>query len=303
MRVGPVLAALAIAMLAFAGTADAKKKHKKKVAPVVSATATASGSTEGQTVTATATCPSGTKAVGGGFSTPPLSPMPDSAGAAIASRKVGASQWVASMVVEGTPGSPLVLTTAVYCRKGAPATTPVSTTSSLPDSTGPPITPTQANATCPAGQVQLSGGFAIDTVGPALVLSSSRLDPLTWQVTGVAGDPGHTITSQADCAKQPKKKKGKKGKKKVKKLVTPTEVIGTATSNTAVVNTTPTATCPPKTFAVNGGFSQPGAVSSATSSFLFVITESQAVGNTWHVSGFNESPNPGTLRSHVYCSR
>jgi hypothetical protein len=292
-------------MLAFAGTADAKKKHKKKkVAPVVSATATATGTAENQILAATATCPAGTRAVGGGFSTPPLPPMPQDAGAASASHKVGANQWLASMEVLGTPGPPVVLTTVVYCRKGAPVTTPVSITSSLPASGSPPITPTPANAACPAGQAQLSGGFAIDTLGPALPLSSSRLDPLTWQATAVAGDPGHTITSQADCAKKPKMKKGKKGKKrKGTKLATPTEVIGSATSDPAVINTTATATCPAGRRAVNGGFSQPGAVSSATSSFIFLVTESQAVGNTWHVSGFDEIPNPGTLRSHVYCSR
>jgi hypothetical protein len=54
--------------------------------------------------------------------------------------------------------------------------------------------------------------------------------------------------------------------------------------------------------AVDGGFSQPGALQ-GTPAFVYLVTESQAVGNTWHVSGFNEGSAPGTLRSHGYCSK
>ena len=309
MRAGLLLAALAVVMMAFAGAADAKKKKKKKLGPVVTATATATGTSQNQIITATATCPKGTKAVGGGFSTPPLPPSPVNAGVATASHKVGANQWLASMEIIGTSGPTVVLTTTVYCRKGAPATTPVTTSTPVAQPSGPPpITPTAANASCPAGKVQISGGFAIDSVLDSgglttLLLSSHRTDPLTWQPTAVGIAPGHSLTGQADCAKQPKSKKGKKSEaaKKTKKLKPPTEVTGDTTSGSTVTTVTAVATCPAKTFAVNGGFSEPGALQSL-SSFFFLVTESQAVGNTWHVSGFNESSNPGTLRSHGYCS-
>jgi len=296
-------------MLAFAGTADAKKKKRHKVAPVVTATATATGTVEGQIISATATCPSGTRAVGGGFSTPPLPPDPQDSGVATASHKVGANQWVASMQVIGTPGPAVVLTTTVYCRKGAPVTTPVSTTTLLPQSSSPPFAVTPSNATCAAKQVQLSGGFSASSVVSSsgfdvLVLSSNRVDPLTWQVTGLGVTAGQTLVSQADCATRPKAKKGKKHKKK-KKLVTPTEVTGdviSAGSGSSVATATAIATCPSNMKAVKGGFSQPGALT-GSSPFFYFLTESQAVGNTWHVSGFNESSSAGTLRSHGYCSR
>ena len=308
MRVGLLLAALAVVMLAFAGAAEAKKK-KKKLGPVVSATATAAGSVSGQIFTATATCPKGTNAVGGGFSTPPLPPSPNQAAIAIASHKVGSTQWLASMQYIGTSGPSLGLTTVVNCRKGAPATAPVSTSTSLPIVGGSaPIPTTPSNASCSAKKVQLSGGFTLDrAIDPtisikALPLSSNRSAPLTWQATGIAIEGGHTLTSQADCAKQPKAKKGKKKKK----LKAPTEVTGdTQGSNSSSAATvTAIATCPGGTVPVNGGFSQPGALSTNSSGFFF-LSESQAVGNTWHVSGFNLS-GPGstaTLRAHGYCAK
>jgi hypothetical protein len=304
MRSGLLLAALAVVMLAFAGTADAKKKKKKGLGPVVTATATASGSTAGQILTATATCPAKTKAVGGGFSVPPLPPSPVNTAVALASHKVGANQWLASTQIFGGSGPSVTMTTTAYCRKGAPATAPVTTSLALPQVMA--VTPTEANASCLPKQVQLSGGFAIDNVGISLnvlLLSSNRAGPSTWLATALATQPGHTITSQADCAKQPKAK-GKKAatsKKKKAKIVAPTETTGDSTSGSVAATVTAVATCPPKMSAVNGGFSQPGALQPTTGFFL--ITESQAVGNTWHVSGFNETSNPGTLRSYGYCSK
>jgi hypothetical protein len=315
-----ILASLAVVMMAFAGAADAKKKHKKKqkLGPIVTATATASGTTQGQTFTATATCPIGTNAIGGGFSMPPLPPSPNNAGLATASHKVGTNQWTASAQYLGSSGS-IVLTTYVYCRKGAPVTTPVSTTTPLPEVTGPPVSATVSSASCPAGQVQLSGGFAIDSLftGGSLetfLLSSHRADPLTWQASGLSLDSGHSLTSQADCATQPKAKKKKhkssavaakkKKKKKVKKLVTPTEVTGEVTGNTAMIQTvTAAANCPSGTTPIAGGFDQPGAFSSTTLNFIFFITESQAVGASWHVSGFMEGSGSGTLRAYGYCTK
>jgi len=302
MRAGLLLAALAVVMLAFAGTADAKKK--KKLGPVVTATATASGSTVGQILTATATCPNGTKAVGGGFSVPPLPPSPVNTGVALASYKVGANQWLASMQILGTSGPLVTMTTTAYCRKGAPGTTTVTTTTPIAQASGPPpITPTAANASCPGKKVQVSGGFAVNNVlsGSSLgvfLLSSNRSDAQTWQATAVGLEPGHTLTSQADCAAKPKK--GKKGKKK-KKIKAPTEVTGDTSTGNPITSVTAVATCPAKNFDVNGGFSQPGSLQTSMT-FLYIVTASQAVGSTWQVTGFNETSTNGTLRSHGYCS-
>jgi len=302
--VGLILAMIAVGMLAFAGTADAKKKKKKKVTPVVTATATATGTVQFQVITATATCPAGKNAVGGGFvTTPPVAPGSVDAGLASASHKVGANQWVASAQILGTPGPPVVLTTSVYCRKGASVTTPVSTPTSVPTFGGAGATP--SNAACPAGQVQLSGGFTAELIFNAggslqeIPISSNRIDPLTWQASAITTSSPHVLTSQADCAAKPKAKKGKKKKKK-KKLVTPTEVTGDAATSTPTQSVTAIATCPTKTFAVNGGFSQPGAVSPPTL-FFYWLTESQAVGNAWHVTGFLGTGPGGTLRSYGYC--
>ena len=304
---GKVLALVAVAMLALVGSADAKKKKKHKVPPVVTATATATGTVGGQIFSATATCPAGTKALGGGFSAPPLTPSSDDLAVAVASHKVGANQWQATAQFIGGPGPPVTLTTYAYCRKGAPVTTPVTVSTPIPDFVEGVSGATPANASCPAGTVQLSGGFAMDVVlgsstSPiAIPLSSNRTDPLTWQATAIAGETGHTITSQADCAKNPKAKKGKKRKKK-KKLRTPTEVTGDVTSPDFSESVSATALCPTKTFAVNGGFSHSGF--SVSNPYFFLITESQAVGTTWRVTGFLIEGDNGQqqLRSYGYCS-
>jgi hypothetical protein len=305
-----LLAALAVAMLAFAGTADAKKKKKKNLGPVVTATATATGTGGASNIiSATATCPSGTKAVGGGFSLPPLAPGLLAVGLGTASHKVGTTQWLSSAQILGSPSGSVVLTTNVYCRKGAPATTSVSTPTALPQVGGTsPVPVTASNATCPAKTVQMSGGFTVDRIagsGTTLPLSSSRLDPLTWQATGLSTEAGRTLTSQVDCAKQPKAKKGKKSeaaKKKKQKLKSPVEVTGD-TSSAGGASVTAIATCPAGTVPVTGGFSQPGALQSTTAPFFYVLTASQAVGNTWQVTGFNETSSQGTLRSHGYCAK
>jgi hypothetical protein len=304
LRAGLGLAALAVAMLAFAGSADAKKHKKKKVAPIVTATATVSTGAQYAPVSATATCPAGTNAVGGGFSTPPLPPSPNNAFASFGSHKVGSTQWTANGVGLGT-GSPIPVTVYAYCRKGAPVTTPVVTTISLPVFAG---AATVANASCPVGQVLMSGGFSVttDASNIALPLSSNRTDPGTWQVTAATGFAGLTMTSQADCASQPKVKKSGKSKsaavaKKKKKttLVPPTEVTGSVTNTTNVTTGTATAPCPVKTFPVVGGFNA-GDVTSPTPSFNF-ISASQAVGSAINVSGYILNAQPATLKAYGYC--
>jgi hypothetical protein len=238
-------------LAAVPAQALAKKKHKKQTlqGPVVTVSAvgnTASGFDEDST--AVATCPTGTVALGGGFSAPSDSV---NALAVFDSYRSGIDSWtVVGVRFRGNAAA----TAFVYCRKATRSIDDVTGTGTIPSggqSGG-------ASATCPPGSHLIGGGFQSsrepgDTVAYALTNMSSA--PETWSLVDVNGSGAsgnRAITAHAYCLtgirpptflsattspllavnaagsitspacpvpKKPKAKKGKKRKKKPRKLL------------------------------------------------------------------------------------
>src|SRR2546423_3404012 len=103
MRHVGLLAACLLLILPVAPAA-ANKKHKKPLlGPVVTATAVGNtASAPGSLSTATATCPSGLRAVGGGYSAPFLA---TSRVAVLDSFRSGAASWTVDGIVNSFPGA------------------------------------------------------------------------------------------------------------------------------------------------------------------------------------------------------
>jgi hypothetical protein len=286
-----VLTVVALASAALAGGAEAKaKSHKKKLGPLVAASANAVATGDMGIGTATATCPRKTVAVGGGFSvTPPTIGSVTALGIPFESVKVGQNQWRAS-VQQSTSGSgSILLSTFVYCRRGAPRTSTATGSIPVESSSG---TGNTALASCPGGRKAIAGGFSMPPpVGPSsvsIIADTLRAGLSGWQTRALSGQ-GTTLTSIAYCAKQ------KKAPKEVAAPAAPTITNGAPI--------TATATCLGKVRAGAGGFSTPG--SANPSGFLVFMYESVSIGTGWRSSGVylvTGSPTIGNLNSYGYCS-
>jgi hypothetical protein len=287
-----VLAVCALTVAALAGGAEAKgKAHKKKVGPLVAASASAVANGDRGIGTATATCPRKTVAVGGGYSvTPPTIGSVVALGIPFESLKVGQKQWRVS-VQQSTSGSgSILLSTFVYCRRGAARTSTAAASTPVPANNGPGAT---AQASCPAGRKAVSGGFSLPAPvgddGVSIVADTLRAGVSGWQTRALSGQ-GSTVTSLAYCAKQ------KKAPKEVAAPASPTITTG--------ATLTATATCLGKLRAGVGGFSTPG--SGSPSGFVGFMYESISTGTGWRTSGLYfkaGSATPiGNLNSYGYCS-
>jgi hypothetical protein len=188
----------ASAILLLPGSALAKKKHQKPVlqGPVVTVTAmgnTASGFDEDST--AVATCPTGTVALGGGFSTPFDSAT---ALAVFNSYRSGANSWTVDAVRFTGAGA---ATAFAYCRRASRPISDVTATGTIPDGgqSG------SASATCPAGSHLIGGGFQ-SSRAPAGTVAYARSNMSTasdtWSLVDVNGSGAsgsRTITAHAYC--------------------------------------------------------------------------------------------------------
>jgi hypothetical protein len=179
------------------------KKGKLKISEV-SGSATTAAATLSQ-ATATAGCPSGTKALGGGFS---WSPAPDLSGGGAgglailwASYRGNPRNW-ASSITEAS-GVARTVTSYAYCA----ASLKVSETSATVPfpSGGATFNSTSATSpSCPKGLVQLAGGFnstpPSETTAAAIVTSSKPVGR-AWQdsASSINGQPG-SLTSYGYCA-------------------------------------------------------------------------------------------------------
>jgi hypothetical protein len=289
-RGGRVIAIAGIAVLGACGftATAAAKSHSKKLQ---TATALAVASGDKGAATATATCPPKTRAIGGGFSFPP----PDLAGNVVVPllsefQKVGQNQWRVSVVNDSPGGGSGLLTTTVYCRRGAPKTT--TATGSMAVNAGAGLG--TAQATCTAGRKAVAGGFLIPApVSPegaiTAIQNSFRSTPSTWLATAVSGQSSSSVTSLVYCAR-----KKTKPPREASAASPPTITHGSLSSATA--------TCPGKLGAGAGGFSTFG--SSSTS--LHVMYESLSTGTGWKTSGlflnFGTTVIAG-LNSFAYCSK
>ncbi|MFL5906575.1 MAG: hypothetical protein ACJ75Z_03125 [Solirubrobacterales bacterium] len=252
--------------------------------PLASPPVSATGN--GSTATATATCPTGTKAVGGGFNAPASG---DAVALVYESVKVRQRTWRSSMQLldRGDPDTG-TLTTYVYCDQQVPATHTVAVT--LPTTGQVHVGPT-AKASCPPGQVTMAGGFRmpaplIPPTVTSLFFDSLRSGTGAWDTRVVTGPAGpSSFTSEAYCGPRPK---------------APVEASGLSDPNAVDSSrSTAGADCPNDLSPAAGGFAQPD---SSVISFFFV-DQSMRVGDGWQVSAVHSGGEPAiSLRAAVYCS-
>ena len=166
--------------------------------------------------TATATCPSGYRAVSGGFDSPGFDLNGGGHVLTLTSIRLGDNAWQVSGVNPDFGGgvSPGQLVAYAYCLKGKPRITTVSVDATV--NAGDPV---NVDVLCPARTRALSGGFdGHISVGPnglsaAGTVDSYRLDPRTgWRATATdAGEDPARVSSYVYCEPKPPVPKPTKG--------------------------------------------------------------------------------------------
>ena len=166
--------------------------------------------------TATATCPSGYRAVSGGFDSPGFDLNGGGNVLTLTSMRLGDNAWQVSGVNPDFGGglSPGQLVAYAYCLKGKPRITTVSVDATV--NTGDPV---NVDVLCPARTRALSGGFdGHISVGPnglsaAGTIDSYRLDPRSgWRATATAtGEDPASVSSYVYCEPKPPVPKRAKG--------------------------------------------------------------------------------------------
>jgi hypothetical protein len=257
------MALIGVLGLSLAPAAAAKKKKRAKSVQVVTASNSSSATTLAP-ISATATCPPGTRALSGGFnyakSTSDLG-----LGLAVESVRVGETQWRVSGKA-GTVGSPITLTTDVYCAKLRGTLSEASQTVTLPPFAGDRVTGT---ATCPAGTRLLSGGYyAPSDDTDNRVLRSSAVGSTGWSVEVERGShpiappqPTSPVTVSAYCF-QPAKVKGKRKKRRrppSPRPLTLVSAVAPLTTTQYEIGSVPTAPCSGRLRGISGGFALPSA--------------------------------------------
>jgi hypothetical protein len=185
--------------------ASAAKKRKKKLRITeVSGSATGAANA-GSQVTANASCPTGTRALGGGFSS---SPAPNLGSGSVsypifwASYRTSSSDWFSGMTEAGSVAA--TVTSYAYCAK-ALKISESSGTATLPASGGTTIgSATATTPSCPKRLSQLGGGFndTPATVGSAIAIQeASKPVGRSWQfsasnLNSISG----SLTSHGYCA-------------------------------------------------------------------------------------------------------
>ena len=235
-------------------------------------TRTAAGTVAGDRaiLSATATCPKRTRAVGGGFAFPP--PASGYSPIVFESQKVGQRQWRASaQMSQASPFTLKTITVEVYCRRGAPATSTVSSTvptedlSSLHEN-GPAI-----SAACPSNRRLTGGGFStpppLSDFGAANVVRRSEPTGNSWTTEVESDNAASSVSSFAYCAKP-------------RKSPSLTAVGATVPGvNPAPERTEVASTCSGKRTMAAGGFGQVYLLQAGGGTFL--VFESHRIGKSW----------------------
>jgi len=277
-------ALLAVALSAIGPPVDAEGAKRRPIGKIRTGQSTVSiPAVQGAIGTATATCPTGTKAVSGGFST---SPVPNEL-SVISSKRSGRRAWTASVQQTTNNAALAELTTFVYCdrrlRRAPVASAPLSIPSGLPQT---------ATASCPLGRRAISGGFEIATditfTGAGTVLASRRSQPGEWSVTlqNING-PSTELTAYAYCTRRPGRLREREGAATLPDSGSP---ITTATAITA--------SCPKRIGARSGGFS----IAATGGGNNYSVFESRRAGRRWRFSVRNFGQPPTPLTALAYCS-
>ena len=157
--------------------------------------------------TATATCPSGFRAVSGGFDSPGFD-LTAGHVLTLTSMRAGDNAWTVTGINPdfGSGVSPGQLSAFAYCLKGKPRITTVSAEAPVAGQSQ-----TTVDVNCPAGTRALSGGFdghvvagpnGLQAAGP---IESYRLAARSgWRTNAVqAGDQPASVTTYAYCEPNP----------------------------------------------------------------------------------------------------
>jgi hypothetical protein len=197
-RLGAILGCVALTLSASPALAKKKKKKSAALGPVVAVSAQGNSTTAlGQRSSAIAVCPSGTIAVGGGF-TAPFRPDAGSAiGVDNSFRSSNESWQVTGENIAGTGA----VTAHAYCRRSRLPIVDVTAAGPIP---GQIFAAGSATASCPGGTQLIGGGFQT-TRGPnagdiAFPFVNTQTAPGTWTVssTNNATSP-QTLTAHAYC--------------------------------------------------------------------------------------------------------
>ena len=201
-RIFKLAALLACAALALAASpALAKKKKKKPAGLGAVSTVTATGNTVsaiGQYSTANATCPTGTQAVGGGYS----APFDATNQLAVTDSFRSSPQTWTVIAAWGSEGSGAVAAQA-YCRRTSKSISDVTGTGGIE---GGSFSAGSTSATCPANTQLIGGGFqstkgsSATTIEVAVVESNLSTGPGVWGIAAVNnGTQPETVTAHAYC--------------------------------------------------------------------------------------------------------
>jgi hypothetical protein len=197
--------------------------------------------------------------------------------------------------------------------KSAPVTVVTNTQSTSTENQKLTLT-----ATCPPGLIAVGGGvtalpsFTVTTLnGIYVVYESRRSGENAWQASVLRenGGPELPVTTSVDCrtpklAKKTTKKRGTSAKKKKAKKLRITEVTatGSAPAGSGGQIGSATATCPPKTVALGGGFSSSPAPDESSGSIPLFFESDRNTPTTWISSFANLGTTARELTSYAYCA-
>ena len=181
----------------------AKKKKKRRLTVTEVSASSQSAASSGSQADATATCPTGTQALGGGFSSSPTPQLSGSVAFPIfwTDRRTGPTTWQAALSSSGNVAR--TVTSFAYCATGLKIAE-TSGSATLPGS-GPAASSAAAvTPLCPGGKALLGGGFsntpATATSAIALLSGSSAVNG-SWRLDALNDSTiDGTIASFGYCA-------------------------------------------------------------------------------------------------------
>ena len=302
-----LVAALAVGLLAADADAKKRKKRKPLARTVVTQTQTASVPSRSEG-TVSATCPPGTTLLGGGFASSPYTAFSGS-NFVVDSHRTGTSTWTIRSVNNSTAAG--TLTVDAYCRRVDLALTEVASSATLPAGGFGFFPSGFTEATCPAGQYAVAGGFTSSAAisGTAFAgpypFSSYRTAREKWRVdalnttssartytalaycspleraelaalTSVAGTNAPVAIDTQVCPRTPSpKRKGKARRKRKRKRAAQLSVL-------------------------SGGFATPAGLGGTPIRAIFV-SQARTVNGVWHTAGVSVGDGPATLYGYAYC--
>ncbi|HEY1238009.1 MAG TPA: hypothetical protein VGE91_06710 [Solirubrobacterales bacterium] len=319
------LVVLLVPLLVAAAPAEAKKKRKKAIKPpsVVTATASASSSADGELVSPAAVCPSGTVALGGGFSSEVAR---DEEGVTdlfvvYESRRDSPTSWRVGAAREdaGGQGNPISISVTAYCQSptlGAAKRVkkkkkPKKRASAAGNgkkhkkhkrrkllisevsSTGPAAERgdlSSATASCPSGLNAISGGFSVT---PPPALAGPLEFPLVWA--------DHAAGANAWTASETTSSHTPLTLTSYAYCANTSAPLALTGSGSADPETTGSATappCPADRPVISGGFNDTAAAAGGVAELAF---ESTGSGGGWTTSSYNVSSQPASLQAIAYC--